>query len=154
MKLFARPNLINDYHLLAFDSLDSTNEEAKRLAANGGMHGAVIWSKLQTDGKGRMGRKWVSEEGNLFCSILLSPDTDIQSFSQLSFVASVAAIETIRSILPDEAENINCKWPNDILMNGKKIGGILLESFETIDSSKSENNKTRWVVVGIGINID
>jgi len=153
MKLFARPNLINDYHLLAYDVLDSTNEEAKRLAEGGGVHGAVVWSKKQTAGKGRQDRKWISQEGNLFCSILLSPNTEIKTFSQLSFVAAVAAVETLRSIIPDEAETISCKWPNDILINNKKIGGILLESFETFQED-SPANRTRWVVVGIGINID
>ncbi len=71
-------NLLNDYHLLSFDVLDSTNEEAKRLAKGGGCHGAVIWAKQQTAGKGRLGRSWVSPPGNLFVSVLLQPEKTAQ----------------------------------------------------------------------------
>jgi BirA family biotin operon repressor/biotin-[acetyl-CoA-carboxylase] ligase len=140
-----RPNLIDDYHLLAYDELDSTNEEARRLAEGGGSHGAVIWARKQTKGRGRMGRQWVSQEGNLFCSVLLAPGCPLEVAGQLSFVAAVAAAETLQPIVGDEV-SIRCKWPNDILLEGKKLGGILLESFEV--------NKERWVVVGVGINID
>lgn len=139
-------NLLNDYHLLSFDELDSTNEEAKRLAKGGGHHGAVIWAKRQTEGKGRLGRSWVSSEGNLFVSILLQPTKPLEEFSQLSFVAAVAAIEALEPLLAGD-NKLQCKWPNDIILNGRKLGGILLESFRT------EEGKT-WVVVGVGINVD
>src|SRR5687768_11257196 len=121
-------DLLNDYHLLSFDSLDSTNEEAKRLAKGGGCHGAVIWAKKQSDGRGRMGRNWVSSEGNLFVSILLQPQKQQQELAQLSFVAAVAAIEALEALLTD-GDKLRCKWPNDILLADKKLGGILLESF-------------------------
>lgn len=150
MTASARPNLIDDYHLLSYDVLDSTNEEAKRLAGGGASHGAVIWAKRQTAGKGRLGREWVSPEGNLFVSVLLSPDCDLPQCSQLSFVAALAAVETIQPIIPDDG-NAQCKWPNDILYEGRKLGGILLESFTTPDEQGREK---QWVVVGIGINID
>ena len=88
-KLKNPSNLLNDYHLLSFDSLDSTNEEAKRLAKGGGCHGAVIWAKHQNDGKGRMGRTWISSDGNLFVSVLLQPDKPAADLSQLSFVTAV-----------------------------------------------------------------
>ena len=153
MKVFAKPNLLNDYHLLSYDELDSTNEEARRLAEGGGAHGAVIWAKRQTEGRGRMGRFWVSTEGNLFCSILLRPNCSQDVAAQLSFVAAIAAAETLASIIPDNDE-INCKWPNDILLGEKKIGGILLESFETADIAAGQNKMVRWVVVGVGINVD
>lgn len=139
-------NLLNDYHLLSFDSLDSTNEEAKRLAKGGGCHGAVIWAKSQNHGKGRMGREWVSTEGNLFVSVLLQPEKPLAEISQLSFVAGVAAIEALEGVASNG--RLQCKWPNDILLNDKKLGGILLESFQT------ENSPRPWVVVGVGINID
>lgn len=153
MKSFAKPNLLNDYHLLSYDELDSTNEEARRLAEGGGSHGAVIWAKRQTAGRGRMGRLWVSTEGNLFCSILLAPNCTHELSAQLSFVAAVAAAETLESIIPD-SEEIRCKWPNDILLGDKKIAGILLESFETADITAASNKMVRWVVVGVGINVD
>jgi len=140
-------NLLNDYHLLSFDSLDSTNEEAKRLAKGGGCHGAVVWARQQTGGKGRLGRNWVSAEGNLFVSILLQPEKSLAEFSQLSFVAAVAAIEAVEGMLP-QGLTLQCKWPNDILLDERKLGGILLESFKAEASGKS------WVVVGVGINVD
>lgn len=152
MKPFAKPNLLNDYHLLSYDEVDSTNEEARRLAEGGGSHGAVIWAKRQTSGRGRMGRLWVSAEGNLFCSILLAPNCNHETSAQLSFVAAVAAAEALESIIPDE--EIRCKWPNDILLGDKKIAGILLESFETADITVASNKMVRWVVVGVGINVD
>jgi len=68
-----RTPLIDDYHLLTYHELDSTNEEARRLAEGGGAHGAFIWAHNQTGGRGRMGREWISQEGNLFVSALLSP---------------------------------------------------------------------------------
>ena len=123
-------NLLNDYHLLSFDELDSTNEEAKRLAKGGGHHGAVIWAKRQTAGKGRLGRTWVSSQGNLYVSILLQPEKPLKELGQLSFVAAVAAIEALDALLPP-GKRLQCKWPNDILLSGKKVGGILLESFHT-----------------------
>lgn len=143
------PGLLNDYHLLAYDELDSTNEEARRIAVKGGAqaHGAVIWAKRQTAGRGRMDRAWESREGNLFASILLAPGCDIAQASQLSFVAAIAAREAIVPLLPEGTE-VECKWPNDILINGKKACGILLEAFTPPGDGRL------WVVVGIGINVD
>jgi BirA family transcriptional regulator, biotin operon repressor / biotin---[acetyl-CoA-carboxylase] ligase len=142
-----RHNLLNDYHLLSFDSLDSTNEEAKRIARAGGGHGAVIWAKRQTEGRGRMDRNWVSSEGNLFVSILLKPEKPAQDLPQLSFVTAVAAIESMLPLLSNHVK-LQCKWPNDILVDGRKLGGILLESFQVPEK------KEHWVVIGVGINVD
>lgn len=143
-------SLLDDYHLLSYDVLDSTNEEAKRLAGGGASHGAVIWAKNQTAGKGRMGRVWESEDGNLFVSVLLSPECDLPECSQLSFVAAVATVDTLKPIIPGD-EAIEAKWPNDVLLEGKKLGGILLESFTTIDE---DGDDRQWVVVGVGVNVD
>lgn len=137
-------NLLNDYHLLAYDTLDSTNDEAKRLAKNGAAHGAVVWAKKQTAGRGRYGRPWVSEEGNLFASMLLAPSCDAGALPQLSFVAGIAAQEALAPLLPDK--KVSCKWPNDILVDGKKFAGILLESFEY--------EGRRWVIIGFGVNVN
>lgn len=143
----AQSNLINDYHLLTYDVIDSTNAEARRLAGGGASHGAVIWARRQTAGRGRMGREWVSAEGNLFVSVLLKPEKPIDICPQLSFVAALAVAETLHDILP-QPQHISCKWPNDILYQGKKLGGILLESFSNAPG------ETPWVVVGVGINVD
>ena len=142
--------LIEDYHLLAYDEIDSTNDEARRLATGGASHGAVIWAKSQAYGKGRMGREWVSENGNLFVTVLLSPDKPLAEFAELSFVTSLAVLEMLEPIV-DNPAMLRLKWPNDILLNEKKIGGILLESFETENES---GEKRSWVAVGIGVNVD
>lgn len=140
-------NLITDYHLLSFDELDSTNEEAKRLARAGGSHGAVVWAKRQSSGKGRMGRSWISAEGNLFVSVLLQPEKPMAELAQLSFVAALAVLEALSPML-ERGKKLETKWPNDILLDGRKIGGILLESFRTEGSNKP------WVIVGVGVNVD
>jgi len=140
-------NLLDDYHLLAFDTLDSTNEEAKRLARAGGAHGAVVWAKKQTGGKGRMGRSWVSHDGNLFVSILLKPGKPIAELPQLSFVAAIAVVEALTAVF-EKDHKLACKWPNDVLLDGKKLAGILLESFPC------EVDGKYWVVVGVGVNVD
>ena len=137
-------NLLNDYHLLSFDALDSTNEEAKRLARAGGAHGAVIWAKKQANGKGRMGREWISADGNLFVSILLKPEKPITELAQLSFVASVAVVEALSALFEKE-HKLSCKWPNDVLLDSKKLSGILLESFVCEKDSK------QWVSVGVNV---
>jgi BirA family biotin operon repressor/biotin-[acetyl-CoA-carboxylase] ligase len=143
-------NLINDYHLLSYDLLDSTNAEAKRLAGGGAAHGAVIWAKRQTAGRGRMGREWVSAEGNLFVTVLLNPEMDMARCAQLSFVAALAVAETIEAIV-EKPQKIACKWPNDVLFDGKKIAGILLEAFPT---REAKGGSRQWISVGVGINVD
>lgn len=147
MPKHTKSSLINDYHLLTYDVIDSTNAEAKRLAGGGASHGAVIWARKQTSGRGRMGREWVSADGNLFVTVLLSPNASLEQCAQLSFVASLAVADTLEAILPDPAR-VACKWPNDVLVGGKKIAGILLESFMGKESSK------QWVAVGVGVNVD
>ena len=111
MKAQPHSPLIESYHLLSYDTIDSTNEEARRLAEGGGSHGAVIWAKRQTAGRGRMGREWISAEGNLYVSVLLRPEMPLALCSQLSFVAAVAAAETVEGIVP-QPKDIACKWPN------------------------------------------
>lgn len=141
-----KPRLIELYHLLSYDEVDSTNEEAKRLARGGGAEGAVLWAKKQMGGRGRMGREWISEEGNLFVSILLKPDRKMAEWPQLSFVTSLAAHDAVLPML-ETAPQLTLKWPNDILLKGKKVGGILLEMF-------TDDEKNQWLVVGVGINIE
>ncbi len=145
----AEKTLLHDYHLLSYDALDSTNAEARRLAGGGASHGAVIWAKRQSAGRGRMGREWVSAEGNLFVTVLLAPQAPLAECAQLSFVAALAVAETLEGILPNP-ETIRCKWPNDVLVEGKKISGILLESFTT----KELMSNRQWIAVGVGINVD
>jgi BirA family biotin operon repressor/biotin-[acetyl-CoA-carboxylase] ligase len=144
-------SLLDDYHLLSYDTLDSTNDEARRLAEGGGAHGAVIWARSQTHGKGRRGRVWVSDTGNLFMSFLLSPDVPLERLPELSFVAGLAVLDTLEPIV-EKQHDITLKWPNDVLLDGAKIAGILAESFET--PKDSERAAMRWAVIGVGVNVE
>ncbi|NBO19466.1 MAG: biotin--[acetyl-CoA-carboxylase] ligase, partial [Proteobacteria bacterium] len=113
------------------------------MGERGSIHGSVVWARSQTEGRGRYSRKWESPEGNLYLSILLRPPVDLVHFSQLSFVMAVAARD---AVLKATGAKTQFKWPNDLLLNKKKCGGILLET-----SMFSE--KKQWVVCGIGINM-
>lgn len=132
------------YGLVEFDEIDSTNEEAKRLAAKGERGPVWIVAGRQTAGRGRRGRKWESPVGNLAATLLLNPGKSASECAQLSFVAALAASETIASFTPDV--EIKVKWPNDVLANGRKISGILLES-------ASQGADPQYLIIGIGMNL-
>jgi len=134
------------YNLLIFDEIDSTNDEARRLVEEGVAGDFIVWSKKQLKGKGRYGRQWISPEGNLYLSILLAQPIESSLAAQLSFVTAVAAGEALSSIVG--ADRIGYKWPNDVLLNGKKLAGILLESQSVASSTVLD-----FLVIGIGINI-
>ncbi len=140
-----KPELDELYHLLELDVVGSTNEEAVRLANEGAPAGTLVWAKSQTGGKGRRGRDWISPGGNLYASLLLRPDILLAQAPQVSFVTAVAVFNTLCFILPQTAR-IHMKWPNDIIVDGHKIAGILLES-------SAQGDMLDWMVVGIGINI-
>jgi len=134
------------FELSAFDTIGSTNEEAKRLAGFGRGEGQLVWSLKQTQGVGRRGRQWNSPSGNLYCSLLLRPDCEAAEGAKLSFLVAVALFDTLHKILPDEAP-LSLKWPNDILIEGKKVAGILLES------KSNTKNQLEWLIVGTGVNV-
>ncbi len=139
-------SLPDPFRLIALDSIDSTNEEAKRLAAGGAPEVTVVWAGEQTAGKGRRGRGWVSPPGNLYCSLLLRPHYPATVAMQLGFVTAIALAEAVLAVLPRGAF-VTCKWPNDVLVEGRKVAGILLES------AASEDNLLDWLVVGVGLNV-
>jgi BirA family transcriptional regulator, biotin operon repressor / biotin---[acetyl-CoA-carboxylase] ligase len=126
--------------VFAFESIDSTNTFAKSLSQNDAPHGTVIIADEQIAGRGRFQRHWVSTKGlNLLLSIILYPDFSIEKISLLPFVGALAVSDAIGSIVTPSCE---CKWPNDILINRKKICGMLLESV---------GGK---VILGIGLNVN
>lgn len=135
------------YRLAAFESLDSTNEQARLLAVDGALDGTVIWAKSQTAGRGRQGRQWQSPEGNLYCSIIMRPAGKAADAAQLSFVTALALGQAVSDLLPDSVE-MRYKWPNDLLLDGRKAGGILLESSGGADGTLD------WLVVGAGLNVE
>jgi BirA family biotin operon repressor/biotin-[acetyl-CoA-carboxylase] ligase len=140
--------LPKDYQLLSFDQLDSTNDEARRQADNPSLDKLVIQANSQNKGRGRRGRTWVSEKGNLFCSILQRPNVPIQMAAQISFVSALAIHGAIREAVDGFDCDVLCKWPNDVLVDGYKVSGILLES-----QVKKGTQDLDWIITGIGINL-
>lgn len=138
---------LKKYNLLIFDEIDSTNSEALRLARVCRVGNFTIWARSQTSGRGRQGKAWESVRGNLFLSLLLNEDIPVTKQPQMSFVTALAAYDLIyfftrqAGVFPE----IKLKWPNDILVNGKKISGILLESLSFNDNTS--------LVIGIGVNV-
>ncbi len=121
------------------DTLDSTNLEAFRQIDQGQPVPFWVIAKEQTHGRGRRGRDWISKAGNLFSSGVYQAFDNPQETTKLSFVAAIAIVETLQAYLPPDL--ISVKWPNDVLVKGEKISGVLLE------------NNGMYVVVGIGINL-
>jgi BirA family transcriptional regulator, biotin operon repressor / biotin---[acetyl-CoA-carboxylase] ligase len=130
--------------LLRFDELSSTNDYARDLAIQGLREGVAVIARKQTAGKGRQGRNWSSplDEG-LYLSIILRPQTVPARGSLITLAAAIAVAETLRL---DFAAPADIKWPNDILLNGRKICGILVES-------SIENNRLQYAILGIGVNL-
>jgi len=124
-----------------YTHLDSTNDEAKRLAEAGARDGTFVVAVEQGKGRGRSGRQWSSPPGNLYSSLLLRDIPSPTEGALYSFVAALAVADAI--IAADEKLAVSLKWPNDVLVNGLKISGILLES------SAARN----WLVIGAGINV-
>ncbi len=124
-----------------YDSVGSTNDEALRLAQAGAPHGTVVCAREQIAGRGRQGRTWHSPPGNLYVSILLRPSVPPDRAATLSFVAALAVADTVDAFLP-EGVRATLKWPNDVLVAGAKISGILLEYADDA------------VVIGMGVNIE
>ena len=129
--------------LSVFKSVDSTNEEAKRQAAQGAPHGAVFLAERQTGGKGRLGRHWDSPPGEgVWMSLLLRPAGPPAEASVLTLLAGLAVCNALRGECGCDAW---IKWPNDIVAGGKKLCGILTEV-------AAEMDRIHWAVVGIGLN--
>lgn len=136
------------YTLSRHDEIDSTNEEAKRLAAAGAPGPVWIVANRQTAGRGRRGRAWTSPTGNLMCTLLLRPGCGPAEAGELSFVAGLALHDAASALLPEDVvQNVKLKWPNDLLINAKKASGILLES-ESVGGTN-----VSWLAIGIGLNL-
>jgi BirA family biotin operon repressor/biotin-[acetyl-CoA-carboxylase] ligase len=128
-----------------FSQLDSTNSYARQLAEQGAAQGEVIVAEAQTHGRGRLGRSWVSPPFlNLYCSVILRPKLPPVHAPQITLMAAVALAETVASFL---ATGPSIKWPNDILVEGKKLAGILTES-------SCHSDRIDFVILGIGVNLN
>jgi BirA family biotin operon repressor/biotin-[acetyl-CoA-carboxylase] ligase len=136
------PVLPDGWTLVALDTVASTNDEAGRLAEAGAAEGTVVWAREQTGGRGRRGRQWASPIGNLYCSTVLRPDCAAPRAAELAFVAALA----VADVIPADRE-VRVKWPNDVMVDGGKIAGILLES------AVGQSGHVEHVVAGIGLNV-
>ena len=127
-----------------FMETDSTNLQARLAAEQGALHGTLLVAESQTAGRGRRGRSWNSDaEGNLYFSLLLKPDFSVEIASMVTLVMGLAVAETIREKCELDAL---IKWPNDVVVNGKKVCGILTEL-------GLNGNAIDDLVVGVGINV-
>lgn len=136
MKIINQYQYLN-YNIIKYDVLDSTMSLARHSQPN-----TIIVADMQTNGKGKMGRVWKSEKGNLYFSINIQANDKNVDYSQFTFITSIAVRYAISNI-----DNNNCnivsKWPNDVLINNKKVSGILLE-FDFLEEQ---------LIIGCGINI-
>ncbi|MBY0370029.1 biotin--[acetyl-CoA-carboxylase] ligase [bacterium] len=131
--------------VLTVESVDSTNVELRRLHKKGQAgQGTVLIAGAQTAGRGRGENRWHSPRGGLFFSVLLTP-LQAKRATDLSLLAGVAVAQTVRNLLP-KAVDVGLKWPNDCLLNWKKVGGILCEVIP--------ESKEGLCVVGVGINVN
>ncbi|BDG01621.1 biotin--[acetyl-CoA-carboxylase] ligase [Anaeromyxobacter oryzae] len=130
--------------LHTYEELGSTSDRAKELADEGAAHGEVVVAETQTAGRGRRGRTWISPpRRNLYFSVVLRPDLPPARAAELTLVASLAICDALRQAGVDAG----IKWPNDVLVGGKKIAGILTEL-------AAEPDRVHWVVVGVGVNVN
>jgi BirA family biotin operon repressor/biotin-[acetyl-CoA-carboxylase] ligase len=131
-----------EIHLLP--SVASTNTLAMELAMSGSPEGTVVIAETQTGGKGRLGRKWLSPKGNLYLSVILRPDVPLQKAPLITLMGAVAVATAIRTTCGLEA---GIKWPNDILVAGKKVSGLLTEM-------SAEQDRVRHIVLGVGVDVN
>lgn len=130
--------------VLILDQTDSTNAEARRRAEAGELGPVWIAARLQSEGRGRRGRRWENAQGNLASTLLVTLDRSPAEAAQLTFVAALAVADLLDLYVPPALVTI--KWPNDVLLDGRKTSGILIES------GKAETGGL-WLAIGIGVNL-
>ena len=136
------------------EELGSTQERARELAREGAPHGTLVVSKVQTGGRGRLGRRWGSPAGGLWMSLVLRPDVPAQVAARITQAAAVGVAKALREL----GVEARIKWPNDLLVSGRKICGILAESSVgnvPVAAKKvgtQEGRRVDFVVLGVGLN--
>lgn len=130
--------------IVFFDEIDSTNNQVKKMASEGAEEGLVVVAESQTSGRGRLGRAWISPRGTgVWLSFLLRPLISPQEAQVITLAASAAVVSAIRIAAGIDT---GVKWPNDVVLGGRKVCGILVEM-------SSEMDRINYIVVGIGINV-
>ncbi|MBO6784471.1 MAG: biotin--[acetyl-CoA-carboxylase] ligase [Alphaproteobacteria bacterium] len=138
------PDAPPGWRLIEYDSIDSTSDEARRLAEAGEDGPVAVWAREQTAGRGRHGRSWTSPKGNFYLSVLLRPGCPTSRAPEIGFVVGVAMARAAREV---SGVPVVLKWPNDLLADGRKVAGILL------DSADDGQGRVAWVVAGTGVNV-
>ena len=152
--------------LLLLDEVDSTQAEARRQFAAGASGPLWVLARRQTAGRGRGGRAWISPPGNLHLSLLFRPEADLKRWPELSLLSALVAHKAIARLLAQAGrrevrDRLALKWPNDLLLDGRKLGGILLETVEAphanampVPDAPMEGHGTRRaLVIGWGVNL-
>ena len=135
------------YKTFVFTAIDSTNRTAFQMAQQGVEHGAAVLAEMQTNGRGRLDRSWHSPpKTGLYCSIVIRPGIPASDYPKITLVAGLSVANAIDEVCGCAT---SVKWPNDIFLNGKKLGGILTEA-----SPVARENTGPFAVVGIGVNIN
>lgn len=129
--------------LLSLDEIDSTNDEARRLIETGERGPLWIVAARQTKGRGRLGREWMSPPGNFYASFVFGDFSEVRLAPALGFVTGVAAMRALRALAGQGAFQL--KWPNDLLLDGAKLGGILLECMNA--------SMAPVAIIGVGVNL-
>lgn len=132
------------FSLVTLETVDSTNRLALDLAQQTGANKTWVLSDKQRAGRGRHGREWASPSGNLYASLLLVSPCAVEDAPKLGFVAGVALAEVVRGLSPPG--DLRLKWPNDLLIDGAKLSGLLLEGRALADGKQA-------VAIGLGLNI-
>lgn len=143
------PRLPAAYNLVAYETVGSTMSEARKLAEQGedaAPDGTLIWAREQTEGRGRRDNTWDSPKGNFYSSLIVRPDVTAARAAELSFVTGCAVFDTVGELCEPGFE-CRLKWPNDILLNDSKVGGILMEAKGTAGAPVD------YVIIGLGVNL-
>jgi BirA family biotin operon repressor/biotin-[acetyl-CoA-carboxylase] ligase len=140
------PSPAGEWRLKVVEVLTSTSDLCRTLAEAGEPDGVAVLARRQTQARGSRGRSWAAPVGNLFLSVLLRPHDPARDAAQWSLLAGVALADALAPIVPSSA-SVKLKWPNDVLLDERKLAGILVES------ATDTRGELRYIVIGIGVNL-
>ena len=133
-----------NFNIYNYNKIPSTNDEAIQLIKKKNMKQGLVFSKIQTSGRGTRGKKWISKSGNFFGSVFFQLKKNTPKFYEFSVITPVLITKKIKEIT--DCKNIYIKWPNDIYINNQKVCGILQEVIQN-------GNNQKYLIIGIGINL-
>ena len=133
-----------NFNIYNYNKIPSTNDEAIKLIKKKNMKQGLVFSKIQTKGRGTRGKKWISKSGNFFGSVFFQLKKNTPKFYEFSVITPVLITKKIKEIT--DCKNIYIKWPNDIYINNQKVCGILQEVIQN-------GNNQKYLIIGIGINL-